>query len=74
MKQNQTDTTSSTKPSVVINRFPENQTLFSRLPLVPGKNHIATPSQINATSRPIFTDGIPRAIRKYEFNISFKKC
>ena len=62
--------TGSKRPSVVINKYPERQTDFSRPPVIPGTKLFSEASQPSKSQRNIliFTDSIPKGIRIREFN------
>ena len=65
----------SGRPSVVINKYPERQTDFSRPPVVPGTKlfiEASLPSK-GQTDILIFTDSIPKEIRIRKLNSFIKK-
>ena len=66
--------TGSKRPSVVINKYPERQTDFSRPPVIPGAKFFSEASQPSKGQRNIliFTDSIPKDIRTKEFNSFIK--
>ena len=67
--------TGSGRPSVVINRYPERQTDFSRPPVVPGTKlfiEASLPSN-GQTDILIFTDSLPKEIRIRKLNSFIKK-
>ena len=66
--------TGSNRPSVVINKYPERQTDFSRPPVVPGTKLISEGSLHSKGQRDIliFTDSIPKGIRIRELNSFIK--
>ena len=66
--------TGSKGPSVVINKYPERQTDFSRPPVIPGTKLFSEASQPSKGQRNIliFTDSIPKGIRIGEFNSFIK--
>ena len=56
---------------VVVNQHPENQTVFNRLPVVPGKSSYkdtAGRKKFQEINISIFSDIIPKGIRQKEFN------
>ena len=66
--------TGNNRPSVVINKYPERQTNFSRPPIVPGTKLISEDSLHSKGQRDIliFTDSIPKGIRIRELNSFIK--
>ena len=62
--------TGSKRPSVVIIKYPERQTEFSRPPVISGTKLFSEASQPSKDQRNIliFTDSIPKGIRIREFN------
>ena len=58
------------RPQVVINNHPENQTVFKKLPLIPGEKSYsdAVTSTAKKNDILIFTDSLPKEIRMCEFN------
>ena len=66
-KYNNNDTNKNTgRPEVVINQYPENQTVYPRKRIVPGKNsysEILFNSKTNSHNIQIFSDSIPKGIR-----------
>ena len=66
--------TGNNRPSVVINKYPERQTDFSRPPVVPGTKLISEASLHSKGQRDIliFTDSIPKGIRIRELNSFIK--
>ena len=62
------------RPQVVVNNHPENQTVFKKLPLIPGEKRYsdAVTSTAKKNDILIFTDSLPKGIRMYEFNRSSK--
>ena len=54
----------------MVNNHPENQTVFKKLPLIPGEksySHVVT-STAKKNDILIFTDSLPKGISMYEFN------
>ena len=66
--------TGSKRPSVVISKYPERQTDFSRPPVVPGTKLFSKASLPSKGRRNIliFTDSIPKGIRIRELNSFIK--
>ena len=66
--------TGNKRPSVFINKYPERQTDFSRLPVVPGTKLFSEASLLSKGQRNflIFTDSIPKEIRIRELNTFIK--
>ena len=66
--------TGSKRPSVVISKYPERQTDFSRPPVISGTKLFSEASQPSKGQRNIliFTDSIPKGIRIREFNSFIK--
>ena len=66
--------TGNNRPSVVINKYPERQTDFSRPPVVPVTKLISEGSLHSKGQRDIliFTDSIPKGIRIRELNSFIK--
>ena len=66
--------TGSKRPSVVINKYPERQTDFAQLPVVPGTKLFSEASLPSKGQRNIliFTDSIPNGIRIRELNSFIK--
>ena len=66
-KYNNNDTNKNTgRPEVVVNQYPENQTVYPRKRIVPGKNSYSETlfnSKTNSHNIQIFSDGIPKGIR-----------
>ena len=66
-KYNNNDTNKNTgRPEVVINQYPENQTVYPRKRIVPGKNSYSETlfnSKTNNHNIQIFSDSIPKGIR-----------
>ena len=64
---NNNDTNKNTgRPEVVVNQYPENQTVYPRKRIVPGKNSYSETlfnSKTNSHNIQIFSDGIPKGIR-----------
>ena len=67
--------TGNNRPSVLINKYPERQTDYSRPPVVPGTKLISEGSLHSKGQRDIliFTDSIPKGIRIRELNSFIKK-
>ena len=69
----------STRPQVVVNRFPENQDMFNRSKLVPGElSYASAVKSIRLNSGKqnrliIFGDSIFRGIRFHEVNNEIEK-
>ena len=67
------------RKQVVVNQHPENQTVFNRLPVVPGKSSYkdtADRRKFQERNISIFSDSIPKGIRCKEFNsyVKFAKA
>ena len=66
-KYNNNDANKNTgRPEVVVNQYPENQTVYPRKRIVPGKNSYSETlfnSKTNSHNIQIFSDGIPKGIR-----------
>ena len=66
-KYNNNDTNKNTgRPEVVVNQYPENQTVYPRKRIVPGKNPYSETlvnSKTNNHNIQIFSDSIPKGIR-----------
>ena len=62
------------RPSVVINHFPENQSVFRKKQPVPGENSYseAVKSKMNTQNITIFSGSIAKGIRVKQFNQFFK--
>ena len=63
------------RPEVVINQYPENQTVYPRKPIVPGANSYSESlgnSQTNSRNIRIFSDSIPKGIRIKQMNQQIK--
>ena len=63
------------RPEVVINQYPENQTVYPRKRIVPGTNSYSESlgnSQTNSRNIKIFSDSIPRGIRIKQMNQQIK--
>ena len=58
------------RPQVCINRYPETQTVFKELPVVPGRKSYSDSVKNRSSNRDvfIFTDSIAKGIRMHEFN------
>ena len=59
------------RTQVVVNQHPDNQTVFNRLPIVPGKSSYkvaADGKKFHERNISIFSDSIPKGIRWKEFN------
>ena len=66
--------TESKRPLVVINKYPERQTDFSKSSVVPGTKFFSEVSLLSKGQRDIliFTDSIPKGIRIRELNSFIK--
>ena len=66
-KYNNNDTNKNTgRPEVVVNQYPENQTVYPRKRIVPGKNSYSETlfnSKTNSHNIQIFSSGIPKGMR-----------
>ena len=63
------------RPEVVINQYPENQTVYPRKRIVPGTNSYSESfgnSQTNSRNIKIFSDSIPKGIRIKQMNQQIK--
>ena len=63
------------RPEVVINQYPENQTVYPRKSIVPGTNSYSESlgnSQTNSRNIKIFSDSIPKGIRIKQMNQQIK--
>ena len=62
------------RPSVVISAHPENQTTFSKVPIIPGdKSYSDTiTKKTEQENILIFSDSIPNRIKMYNFNKALK--
>ena len=63
------------RPEVVINQYPENQTVYPRKRIVPGANSYSESlgnSQTNSRNIKIFSDSIPKGIRIKQMNQQIK--
>ena len=71
-KYNNNDKNKNTgRPEVVINQYPENQTVYPRKHIVPGTNSYCETwgnSQANSGNIKIFSDDIPKGIRIKQMN------
>ena len=58
------------RPQVVVNNHLENQTVFKKLPLIPGEKSYSDAVTLTAKKNDIliFTDSLPKGIHMYEFN------
>ena len=66
---------STSRPEVVINQYPENQTVYLRKRIVPGANSYSESlgnSQANSRNIKIFSDSIPKGIRIKQMNQQIK--
>ena len=62
---------------VVINQYPENQTVYPRKRIVPGTNSYCETlgnSQTNSRHIKFFSDSIPKGIRTKQMNQQIKNC
>ena len=65
------------RPKVVINQYPENQTVYPRKRIVPGTNSYSESlgnSQTNSRNINIFSDSIPKGIRIKQMNQQIKNA
>ena len=63
------------RPEVVINQYPENQTVYPRKRIIPGTNSYSESlgnSQTNSRNIKIFSDSIPKGIRIKQMNQQIK--
>ena len=71
-KYNNNDNNKNTgRPEIVINQYPENQTVYPRKRIVPGTNSYSETkgnSQTNSHNIKIFSDSIPKGIRIKQMN------
>ena len=71
-KYNNNDNNKNTgRPEIVINQYPENQTVYPRKRIVPGTNSYSETlgnSQTNSHNIKIFRDSIPKGIRINQMN------
>ena len=59
------------RKQVVVNQYPENQTVFNRLPVVPGKSSFkgtADRKKFHERNISTFSNSIPKGIRWKEFD------
>ena len=75
-KYNNNDKNKNTgRPEVVINQYPENQTVYPRKRIVPGTNSYSETlanSQTNSRNIKIFSDSIPKGIQIKQMNQQIK--
>ena len=75
-KYNNNDKNKNTgRPEVVINQYPENQTVYPCKRVAPGKNSYSESlgnSQTNSRNIKIFSDNIPKGIRIKQMNQQIK--